>query len=420
MWAFWGAVIIFVVTYVFIITERVHRTISALIGGMLVVILGFLPQEEALHSIDLNVLLLLSGMMVISEITGRTGLFQWLAVKAVKLVKGRPFRILVVFSLLTALLSTVLDNVTAVILMTPLILYISEHLRVNPTPFLIAQVLASNIGGAATLVGDPPNLLIGSAAGLDFMAFVENMGPITLLNLVVFLLTAYFLFRRELVMDLEGWADVEAMDERALIRDRKLFNLALLVLALVVVGFLLHGVLHIEASTIALLGAAVLLLFSGEDPHDIFKEVEWSTIFFFIGLFVLVESLVYVGVIETMARWVIDITGGRLTVASLAILWLSGVASGIVDNIPYTATMIPLVKELGRVMPIEPLWWALAMGACFGGNATLIGASANVVVASIADRAGYPLTFRKFFVYGAAITTQSLLLSSLYIWVRYL
>ncbi|HDN80087.1 MAG: hypothetical protein DRI61_12810 [Chloroflexi bacterium] len=417
---FWGAIAIFAISYILIITERVHRTIAALVGGMFIIILGITPQEEAFKAIDLNVVFLLVGMMVISEITGRTGLFQWLAVKAVKLVRGKPFLILVVFSTLTALLSTVLANVTVVVIMTPLILFICDHLRVNPFPYLITQVLASNIGGTATLIGDPPNLLIGSAAGLDFMDFVWNLGPITVLIFIAFIATAYFLFRDELKIDPEGWNDVLAMDERELVRDKRLFQQALLILCLVLVGFFLQGLLHLEAATIALTGAALLLLLSREEPHNIFKEVEWNTIFFFIGLFVLVESLVYVGAIKKLASWMLSVTHSNLHVTSFAILWLSGVVSGIIDNIPYTATMIPLVQELGQVMRVEPIWWSLALGACLGGNATLVGSAANVVVASIAERAGYPITFRKFLIYGALITFESLFLSTIYIWLRYL
>ncbi len=420
MFRFWEALVVFTFAYTLIITERIPRTIAALGGAVISIALGIISQQEAFLSIDMNVILLLVGMMVISEITGRSGLFQWMALVTVKLVRGKPVLILAALSFLTALLSAVLANVTVVVVMVPLTLFVCEHLRISPYPYLISEIIASNIGGAATLVGDPPNLLIGSAAGLDFLSFLVNLGPITLAVFVIALLTTYLLFRKDLRGNPSGWASVSSMDPANMIQDRLLFRQSLVVMVLVLAGFCLQSVFHIESATVALGGASLLLLLSGVNPYDVFKELEWDTIFFFIGLFILVKALVKVGAIELLASKVLSVTGGSLGITAIAIIWLSGLVSGIIYNIPYTAAMIPLVRELGRVMPVEPLWWSLALGACLGGNATIIGAAANVMVASIAGRAGYPITFRRFLFYGLLITVESLVLSSLYVWLRYL
>ncbi len=416
----WLAGGIFLITYALIVTEKVHRTVSALLGGVAVILLGVLSQDEAFHVIDWNVIFLLLGMMVIASVLQQTGLFQWVAIQAVKSGHGDPFRILVLLCAVTAVSSALLDNVTIVILAAPVALFVAASLRVNPLPFLIATILASNIGGTATLVGDPPNILIGSAAGIDFLTFAANLTPISLLILIVFLGLSWFLFKNDLRVSQSGALDIEALETEALITDRSLLRKALVVMAGVVVGFLMHGTLHLEPATIALAGATILLLWGRSDPHHVLREVEWTTLIFFIGLFIIVEAVVQVGIIEAVAEALLRLTGGNLQVTSMLLLWFSAIASGIVDNIPYTATMIPIVETLGQSMPVMPLWWSLALGACLGGNATLVGAAANVVVANLAEKSGHPISFKRFLGYGVATTAMSLLLATGYVWLRYL
>jgi Na+/H+ antiporter NhaD/arsenite permease-like protein len=410
---------IFLLTYAIIVSEKIHRTIAALAGGFLMILLGIVTQEQAFHhSVDWNVIFLLAGMMMIANVLSETGLFQWIAIQAVKLGRRDPFRILVLLSLVTAVTSAALDNVTVVVLIAPVTLFVANNLGITPIPFLIAEVLASNIGGAATLIGDPPNILIGSAAKIDFITFAANMTPPVIVVLILFIPLSYFVFRKDLVIKEGGRPHVMALED--LITDPVLLRKCLIVIAGVLIGFTLHGFLHLEPATIAMAGATILLLWSRKDPHHILQNVEWTTLFFFVGLFITVESIVEVGIIEAVAQKALEITGGNLPLTTLFILWLSAVASGIVDNIPYTATMIPLVKSLGAGgMHIEPLWWALALGADMGGNFTLVGASANVVVASLAERSGYKISFMLFFRYSVLITLISILVSSGYLWLRY-
>ena len=413
--------IIFVVTYALIATDRMDKTIAALLGGTTVVVLGIIHQEEAFGAIDLNVIFLLAGMMILAAILRRTGFFQWLAILSVKVAGGDPFRLLIVLSVVSAVLSAFLDNVTTVVLIAPVTLYISTVLRVSPLPFLMSEILASNIGGTATRIGDPPNILIGSASGLGFSEFLVNLGPIALAILVVFLVMTRFMFGRDLEIHEEVRDAVLALDEGEVLSNPGLLRLSLLVIGGTLVGFLLATPLGLEPGAIALLGGAVLLLFSRLEVEEVLREIEWPTLFFFVGLFMLVEAVVHVGIIDALAGSLIDVTGGDATVTAIGLLWLSGIASAIVDNIPYTATMIPVIEQLGRAgLPIEPLWWSLALGACLGGNATIVGASANVVVANMAGRAGHPITFRAFLPYGVLVAAVSLVMSSVYLYLRYL
>ena len=413
--------LIFISTYALIATDRIDKAIAALLGGTAVVVLGVIDQEEAFGAIDLNVIFLRAGMMVLAAILRQTGFFQWLAILSVKVAGGDPFRLLIVLSVVCAVLSAFLDNVTTVVLLAPVTLYIATVLRVSPVPFLMSEILASNIGGTATLIGDPPNILIGSASGLGFLEFAANLGPISLAILVVFLLMTRFMFGRDLNVHADIRDAVLALDEREVLTNPSLLRISLLVIGATIGGFLLATPLRLEPGTIALLGAAVLLLLSRLEVEEVLREVEWPTLFFFIGLFMLVEAVVHVGIIDALATALFDLTGGDPTVTSLGLLWLSGIASGIVDNIPYTATMIPVIDELGAAgLPIEPLWWSLALGACLGGNATIVGASANVVVANMAGRAGHPITFQAFLRYGLLVAFVSLAMSSIYLYVRYL
>lgn len=412
---------IFVVTYALIATERVDKTIAALLGGSLVVVLGIVGQEEAFEAIDLNVIFLLAGMMILAGILRRTGFFQWVAIRAVKVSGGDPYRLLVVLSAVCALLSAFLDNVTTVVLIAPVTIYIATVLRVSPLPFLISEILASNIGGTATLIGDPPNILIGSAAGLGFDAFLFNLGPVALLVFVAFLGLTRVFFAKDLAVHGDVRDAVLALDEDEVIGDRGLLRVSLAIIGATLIGFLLARPLGLEAGAIALLGAAVLSLVARLDAESILREVEWSTLFFFVGLFMLVSAIVHVGIVDAVADGLITLTAGDAAVTTLGLIWLSGIASAIVDNIPYTATMIPVVQGLGASgMPLEPLWWALALGACLGGNATIVGASANVVVANLAGRSGTPITFGAFLRYGLTVTLVSLVISTGYIYVRYL
>jgi Na+/H+ antiporter NhaD/arsenite permease-like protein len=417
----WIAGGIFVVAYALIATERFDRTLVALAGGLGAIALGVLDQDEAFAAIDLNVIFLLAGMMMMAGVLAKTGFFELLAIRAVKLSRGRPFSLLIILALVTAVLSAFLDNVTTVVLLAPVTLSIAQMLRVSPYPFLISQILASNVGGTATLIGDPPNILIGSHAGLDFGAFLVNLGPVVVLILVVFIVTLRLFFGSDMTVDSEQRAVVMSLSARRAIRDRRLLVVSVTVLSGTILAFLFHTAIGLEVATIALLGATVLMLAGRVDPHEALTEVEWSTLFFFVGLFVLVESIVHAGIVGHVANSLADATGGNAPLATIGVLWFSAIASAIVDNIPYTATAIPVVEELTRSgLPAEPLWWSLALGSCLGGNLTIVGASANVVVANMAKRAGYPIRFIQFFKYGAVVVVESLVISTVYLWVRYL
>ena len=413
--------VIFLVTYALIATDRIDKTVAALLGGSLVVVLGIVDQEQAFTAIDLNVIFLLAGMMILAAILRRTGFFQWVAIRSVKVARGEPYRLLVILSIVTAVLSAFLDNVTTVVLLAPVTLYIANVLRVSPLPFLISVILASNIGGAATLIGDPPNILIGSAADLGFDDFLIHMAPAAVLVFIAFIAMTYWFYGRDLAVDATTRDSVLALDEREVLTDPGLLRLSLGVIGATVVGFLLAKPLGLEPGAIALLGAAVLMLLARSNVEEVLHEVEWATLFFFVGLFMLVEAVVHVGIVGAVADGLIQATAGDAVVTTLGLIWLSGIASAIIDNIPYTAVMIPVVQDLGASgIPIDPLWWALALGACLGGNATIVGASANVVVANLAGRANHPITFRQFLRYGVPVTVVSLAISTGYVYIRYL
>jgi len=411
---------IFIITFALIVTEKIDRTLTALLGGILMIILGVVSQEKAFHAIDWNVIFLLTGMMIIANVLRETGVFQWIAVKAVVWGKGDPFRIIVMLAIVTAIASALLDNVTIVILLAPVTLFVASNLKINPIPYLVIVILASNIGGAATLIGDPPNILIGSAANIDFLTFLANLGPVIIVILIVFIGVLWIWFRDQWSKNQEAMVELKALDTSTLLTDKNALRKSAVVMGLVMIGFLVHGVFDLEPATIALGGAVILLLWTQKDVHTVLRDVEWATLFFFIGLFIAVEGLVQVGIIETIGEYLINLTGGDLLYTSMLLLWMSALFSGIVDNIPYTATMIPVVQSLEGALSLQPLWWSLALGACLGGNATLVGASANVVVANIATRGGYPISFRVFLRYGVIITVISLAIASLYIWMRYL
>lgn len=418
------ALVIFLIIYIIMSTEILNKTVVVLIGAAIYIISGIIHQEKAFSEIDWNVIFLLISMMIIVGITKRTGLFQFVAIKAAKFAKGDPIKILILLSLITALFSAFLDNVTTVLILTPVSILIAVELGVSPIPFVICEAIASNIGGTATLIGDPPNIMIGSAANISFSQFLINLGPIILINLVIFSILIIFIFRKKLEVTYERKARIMEFDESKSIEDKTLLIKSIIVLIFVITGFILHGLFHIEPATIALLGASALMVMAGkEEVEKFFHEVEWTTIFFFIGLFILVGGLVEIGVIKSLAELLLKVTKGDLKITTIVMVWFSGVFSAFVDNIPYVATMIPLIKNIGLKLgeaSIMPIWWALSLGACLGGNGTLIGASANVVSCGLAAKSGYKISFFEFTKYGAFFTLISLALSTIYLFIFYL
>ena len=413
-------VVFFILLFVLISLEVVNKTILSILGAILFISMGFIEQHAAFESVDWDVIFLLIGMMIIVGITKKSGVFQFIAIKCAKLVKGDPVKILILFSLMTAVLSALLDNVTTILILTPVILLVSVELGVRPIPFIISSALASNIGGMATLIGDPPNIMIGSAAGLGFTQFLAHMGPLVLILLIVFCGLILIFFKKELVVSMERRARIMDFDENASITDKGILIKSLIVLGLVLLFFILHAVTGLEPASVALGGAGLLMLIvGGEEVEEFFHEVEWATIFFFIGLFIMVGGLEHLGVIEFLAEKYLEATSGDVLITSTSIIWVSGFLSAILDNIPYVATMIPLVERLGVEIGstnIVPVWWSLAIGACLGGNGTLIGASANVVSAGIAGRNGWKISFLEFTKYGVVVTFITLIISTVYVY----
>jgi Na+/H+ antiporter NhaD/arsenite permease-like protein len=429
----WVASILFVVTYAVIVSEKVNRAIVSLLGAGLMVMLGVLNQETAISGIDFNTLGLLTGMMVIVTITKRSGVFQYIAVWSAKKVKAQPWGILLMLSVVTAVFSALLDNVTTVLLIVPVTLLICHELDLSPYPFLFAEIFASNIGGTATLIGDPPNIMIGSAVHLTFNDFLFNLAPIVPLILLVTLGVIYAVWGRKLQATDEARERIMRFREQDAITDARLLKQSLFVLFLVIGGFVLAQPLQLEPASIAMFGAAFLLLLSNlhrspeqqsENVQKIFSKVEWVTIFFFIGLFVAVKGIEQAGVLEILADKALGMTGGDMTLTAMTILWISAIASAIVDNIPFVATMIPLIKSMaptfGGAENLMPLWWSLALGACLGGNGSLVGASANLIVAGFAERSGHRIRFLPFMAAAFPLMILSVLIASIYIYLRYL
>jgi Na+/H+ antiporter NhaD/arsenite permease-like protein len=418
------AIGIFLVVYGLIITEKIHRTIVAMLGGVLMIVFGIVNQETALHHIDFNTIGLLVGMMIIVNITAETGLFKYIAVISAKRAKGEPIRILIMLFGITAVGSAFLDNVTTVLLLVPVTFSITRQLQVNPIPYLMAQIIASNVGGTATLIGDPPNIMIGSAVKeLTFMAFIHNLTPIAVIVLLTYVPILTLMFRKQIRTTPELRQGIMQLDASQIITDKVLLYKSLAVLGITILGFFLHQSLHLESATVALAGAFLLLLLTGEHfLEDVMARVEWPTIFFFVGLFVVVSGLVETGVISRLAKQAMEMTGGDLTATAMLILWLSAIASAFVDNIPFVATMIPMIQEMGNLgfRELDPLWWSLSLGACLGGNGTLIGASANLIVAGLAGKEGHPIRFMQFMKFGFPLMILSIILSSVYVYLRYL
>ncbi|ASS98359.1 MULTISPECIES: ArsB/NhaD family transporter [Geobacillus] len=428
---YYFAIAVFLMTYAMIIAEKIHRAVIALLGAALMVIFGIVDAEKAFtHHIEWGTITLLIGMMILVGITSKSGFFQYMAIKAAKLAKGSPVRILVMLSLLTGLLSAFLDNVTTVLLVVPVTFSITRMLQVNPVPYLISEVLLSNIGGTATLIGDPPNIMIGSAnKHLDFNAFLFNLTPIVVVIAIVTVALLAFIYRKQLKTNPTLIQKLMALRDADYIQDAKLMRKSVAVLGLTILGFILHSAIHVDAAVIAMTGAVALMLIAvpEHEIEDVFHSIEWGTIFFFAGLFVLVGGLVDIGLIKSLAEKTLEFTGGDISTAAYFILWLSGIASATIDNIPFVATMIPLIQDMAVGMGLSPdapqidvLWWALSLGACLGGNGTLIGASANVIVAGMASREGHGFTYMDFLKIGAPLTLVALLLSHAYLWLRYL
>ncbi|HHA18934.1 MAG TPA: hypothetical protein ENK70_04435 [Methylophaga sp.] len=429
----WVSGIVFIITYVVIVTEKINRSIVALLGAGLMISMGVLNQQTAINGIDFNTLGLLTGMMVIVAISRRSGVFQFVAVWSAKKVNASPWGILFMLSLVTAVFSALLDNVTTVLLIAPVTLLITGELKVHPYPFLFAEIFASNIGGTATLIGDPPNIMIGSAVNLSFNDFLINLAPITLVIFPVTMFVIYLIWGRHMHASDEARERIMQFNEKQAITDIPLLKKSLFVISLVIIGFLFAHPLHLEPATIAMMGAALLLLLTSinssaqeqsENVHKSFAEVEWVTIFFFVGLFIIVHGIEHTGILDVLAKQVLSLTGGDMALTAMAIIWASAIFSAIVDNIPFVATMIPIIESMsstfGGTEQLMPLWWSLALGACLGGNGSLIGASANLIIAGFAERAGYRINFIHFMLVAFPLMLLSIVIASLYVYVRYL
>ena len=414
------AIVIFLVTMAAIMTEKLHRTVAAVAGALLLILTGVLSVESGFSYVDLNTLGVLIGMMLFVAVVKNSGIFEYIAIKAAKIAKGRPWPLMVLFALITAVLSAFLDNVTTVLLIGPMTLAITSMLRINPIPFFMTQIMASNIGGPATLIGDPPNIMIGSAAGLSFTDFITNTGVAVLFVLAATIVCFYFIYGRKLHVEPEAMDSILQLDENKAIKDRSLLIKSVVMILLVVFGFVFHSQLHLESCTIALTAAAVMLLIGRQDVEEIVAGVEWTTILFFTGLFIVVGGLQETGVIQILANGLMDLTEGHMTLTILLILWVSAIVSSFLDNIPFVATLIPLILTMqSSGVDVTPLWWAVSLGACLGGNGTLIGASANVVLSGISNRHGFPITFASYFKVGFPLMLVSVAISTVFLLLRF-
>ena len=414
------SIAVFVVVMFAIMTEKLHRSLAAIVGAMLVLALHVLPFDAAMEHIDFNTLGVLLGMMLFVSVVKLSGMFEFLAIKAARLAKGEPWKVMLLFVLLTAVLSAFLDNVTTVLLIGPMTLTVCKLLDVNPIPFFMTEILASNIGGTATLIGDPPNIMIGSAAGFTFFDFILYDAPAVVVILAAVLVVFYFLYGRKMQVNEEHRARIMELDEHAMIKNKRLLKQSYVMIGLVVVGFMAHGALGLESSVIALGAAGIIMLISGESIEEALANVEWTTLAFFAGLFVIVGAMAETGVIEMLAHALIDATGGNVFVTMLVLLIGSAVISSFLDNIPFVATMIPILLAMeSSGMDVTPLWWAVSLGACLGGTGTLIGASANVVLSDISKKNGHEITFVQFLKTGFPIMLLTVAIAGLYLVVRF-
>jgi Na+/H+ antiporter NhaD/arsenite permease-like protein len=409
--------VIFIAALALIAVEWVHRTKVALAGALLIVLLGVIDLDEAIEAVDWATLGLLAGMMIIVGLTEKTGIFTYLALRVAQLSKGRPFRLVFLLGGVTGLLSAFLDNLTAILLIVPITLLLADVLRISPVPLVLIEIFSSNIGGTATLIGDPPNIMIGThVRELTFLDFIVNLAPVALFSLIVVSVILYFVFRSSLQVDPERIAELERLDPGRDVRQSRYVKRSIAVLVGTIVAFFLHGALHVEPAVVALAGATVLLLVAADDVEDALERVEWSTIFFFVGLFVMVGGLEAQGIVENVADRLGDLTGGSRVGEAMAIMWGGAAGSALVDNIPFTAAMIPVVDQLSAGESFDDLlWWSLALGACFGGNATMIAAAANVAATGVLDRGGHPISFARFLAYGLPVTLVSLVIATGYL-----
>lgn len=414
------AIIIFLATIITVMTEKVHRAVAAVVGALLLILTGVLTVESGFSYVDINTIGVLIGMMLFVAIVKNSGIFEYIAIKAAKIAKGRPWPLMLLLCIITAVLSGFLDNVTTVLLIGPMTLAITNMLKTSPVPFFITQIMASNIGGTATLIGDPPNIMIGSAAGLSFLDFVANTGLAVVFVLAAMLVCFYFIYGRKLHVEAEAMAEVLQLDENKTIKDRPLLIKSVVMIVIVVFAFIFHSQLHLESSTVALTAAGIMLLIGRQDVEEAIAGVEWSTLIFFTGLFIVVGGLQETGVIQIVANTLVDMTAGHMTLTILLILWVSAIISAFLDNIPFVATLIPLILTMeSSGVDVAPLWWAVSLGACLGGNGTLIGASANVVLSGISNRHGFPITFGSYFKVGFPLMLLSVGICTVYMLLRY-
>ena len=414
------AVGVFLLVMAAIISEKVHRSVAALAGAVVLLLTHVLTIDTAADYVDLNTIGVLVGMMLFVAVVKSSGLFEYIAIWSAKLTRGQPMAILAVFAVITAVLSAFLDNVTTVLLIGPMTIAITQILEANPVPFLLSQIMASNIGGTATLIGDPPNIMIGSAAGLSFADFIVNTGPVVLIILAVVVAIFFLMYRGNLHVESENMEKVLTLDEKLTIKDASLLRKSVIMIVLVVVGFIFHAQLGIESATVALTAAGVMLLIGGQDAEDVILGVEWSTILFFIGLFVVVGGLNSTGVIAMLANGMLELVGDNEVLAIVLVLWASALISAFLDNIPFVATLIPMIQTMQQGgMDVLPLWWALSLGACLGGNGSLIGASANVVLAGVSAKNGYPITFMSYLKKGFPLMLLSVAICTVYLLIRF-
>lgn len=415
------SIVIFLLVMVAIVSEKVHRAAASLAGAVILLVTQVLTVDSAIEHVDVNTIGVLVGMMLFVAVVKNSGLFEYIAIKSAKLTHGKPWAIMAVFAIITAVLSAFLDNVTTVLLVGPMTLAITSILKVNPVPFLLTQILASNMGGTATLIGDPPNIMIGSEAGLGFADFILNTAPIVVIIMAVSLLCFYLMFGRKLKVSDDAMQAVMELDENRAIKDKSLLIKSVVMIGLVVIGFMFHSSLGMESCTIALLAAVIMMIVGKQDIEDVIMGVEWSTILFFIGLFVVVGGMEETGVIDQLATLLIGMTGGNMVLTMLIILWVSAIVSSFLDNIPFVATLIPMILAIQAEsgMDVTPLWWALSLGACLGGNGTLIGASANVVLSGISNKNGYPITFMSYLKVGFPMMILSVAISMVYLLLRF-
>lgn len=414
------AIIIFLCTMGAIITGKVHNTVASLTGAACLVLTHILSIEDCVDAVDVETICILVGMMLLVAVIKNSGIFEYIAIKAAKIAKGRPWPIMVIFIFITAVCSGMLDNVTTVLLVGPMTLAITNILKVDPVPYIITQIMASNIGGTATLIGDPPNIMIGSAAKLSFVDFILNTGVATVFVIIVGLICMYFIYGRKLFVTDESIVKVMQLDENKAIKDRKLMHESVIVIILVALCFIFHDQLGVQSCTVAIAAACIMLLIGGQEPEEIIADVEWPTILFFIGLFIVVGGMKKVGVITTLANGLISITHGNMVVTMMVILWVSAIVSSFLDNIPFVATLIPMILTMqSEGMDVTPIWWALSLGACLGGNGTLIGASANVVLSGISKNNGHPITFGQYFKIGFPMMILSIIVCSVFLLIRF-